>query len=132
MSHPRSKKAGGSSLPLAASRSRGIIGRMICQREKDASAIDLIAATINAEAARAAGLVDDRLREARSGGRRKMYLLTKTEPSDEDREREQEYARDEERAAEMAEHVTAIRTAAAEVQRLASDMRANPSFWSLI
>lgn len=60
---------------IAPSKSDGIIGCMICQREKDASAIDLIAATIIPEAARAAGLVDDPLREARSGGRRKMYLL---------------------------------------------------------
>jgi hypothetical protein len=98
----------------------------------DTNSIDEIAATINADAARLAGLVDERIHAAAQSQRLSTMSIGNPfghdDPTEEERERareqQQRYERDEETARAMAEHVVAIRAAATELQRLESDVRA--------
>lgn len=98
------------------------------EREKETASIDQLAAGINADGARLASLVDERLRGARS-----MNLFARSTDlaaSDEAGEEPQPNPeRDEEIAHEMAEHATVIRSASAELQRLANEMRATAGRW---
>jgi hypothetical protein len=93
------------------------------ERETDAASIDELAARINADAARVAALVDERERSARQLQSLARYSVIENaapeEPTDAGRA-----ARDVQIAAAMAEQVTVIRSAAGELQRLASELRA--------
>lgn len=94
------------------------------EREKDAAAIDQLAAGMNADAARASALVDERIRSARKRKALLGYDTVDNEPSDERELRGQHTVREADIAGEMAEQLDVIRTAAAKVQSLASEMRA--------
>lgn len=94
------------------------------EREKDAAAIDQLAAGMNSDAARASALVDERIRSARKRKTLLGYDTVANEPSDERELRGQRTVRETDIAGEMAEQLDVIRTAAAKVQSLASEMRA--------
>jgi hypothetical protein len=107
-------------------------------RDNGTNSIDEIAARINADAARVAGLLDERIRQVAStrglSSPSMRAFMGHGEPTEEERERDREQQqgceRDEERARAMAGHVEAIRSAAAELQRLEAEVRAKPSLWA--
>jgi hypothetical protein len=93
------------------------------EREKDAAEIDVLAATMNAEAARIVALAEARARSAQD-----CRLISGHGNTIELAQALAKHERDEQLAHDMAMHAGRVRDEAAELQRLARDMRRSEAY----